>query len=101
MGGIVANNTYRAEFLYDNLMIQNNVIHNSYVHGVKKLLFLSKFRKGQQQLIIAHSKKLIGKILEDFTKKEEKGSSKKDGICLVSKPFDREELLDQIRNYLS
>jgi GDP-L-fucose synthase len=40
VGGIVANNTYRAEFLYDNLMIQNNVIHNSYVHGVKKLLFL-------------------------------------------------------------
>jgi len=40
VGGIVANNTYRAEFLYDNLMIQNNVIHQSYVHGVKKLLFL-------------------------------------------------------------
>lgn len=40
VGGIVANNTYRAEFLYDNLMIQNNIIHNSYVHGVKKLLFL-------------------------------------------------------------
>ncbi len=40
VGGIVANNTYRAEFLYDNLMIQNNVIHNSYVTGVKKLLFL-------------------------------------------------------------
>jgi GDP-L-fucose synthase len=40
VGGILANNTYRAEFLYDNLMIQNNVIHQSYVHGVKKLLFL-------------------------------------------------------------
>ena len=40
VGGIVANNTYRAEFLYDNLMIQNNIIHQSYVHGVKKLLFL-------------------------------------------------------------
>jgi len=40
VGGIVANNTYRAEFLYDNLMIQNNVIHQSYVNGVKKLLFL-------------------------------------------------------------
>jgi GDP-L-fucose synthase len=36
----VANNTYRAEFLYDNLMIQNNVIHQSYLNGVKKLLFL-------------------------------------------------------------
>lgn len=40
VGGILANNTYRAEFLYDNLMIQNNVIHQSHVHGVKKLLFL-------------------------------------------------------------
>ena len=42
VGGIVANNTYRAEFLYDNLCIQNNLIHGAYVHGVKKLLFLSK-----------------------------------------------------------
>ena len=40
MGGILANNTYRAEFLYDNLMIQSNVIENSYRQGVKKLLFL-------------------------------------------------------------
>ena len=40
VGGIVANNTYRGEFIYDNLMIQNNVIHQSYVHGVEKLLFL-------------------------------------------------------------
>ncbi|KQC34079.1 GDP-4-keto-6-deoxy-D-mannose-3, 5-epimerase-4-reductase [Nonlabens sp. YIK11] len=40
VGGIVANNTYRADFIHDNLMIQNNVIHQSYVHGVKKLLFL-------------------------------------------------------------
>lgn len=40
VGGILANDTYRGEFLYDNLMIQNNVIHQSYVHGVKKLLFL-------------------------------------------------------------
>ncbi len=40
VGGIVANNTYRAEFLYDNLMIQNNVIHQSYKNNVKKLLFL-------------------------------------------------------------
>ncbi len=40
VGGIVANNTYRAEFLYDNLQIQNNIIHQSYVHKVKKLLFL-------------------------------------------------------------
>ena len=41
VGGILANNTYRGEFLYENLMIQNNVIHQSYVHGVKKLLFLA------------------------------------------------------------
>ena len=40
VGGIKANNTYRAEFLYDNLMIQNNVIHHAYVTGVKKLFFL-------------------------------------------------------------
>src|SRR6187431_507158 len=40
VGGILANNTYRAEFLYDNLMIQSNAIENSYRHGVKKLLFL-------------------------------------------------------------
>lgn len=40
VGGIHANNTFRGEFLYDNLMIQNNVIHQSYVNGVKKLLFL-------------------------------------------------------------
>jgi GDP-L-fucose synthase len=40
VGGIVANNTYRADFIYENLMIQNNVIHHSYLNGVKKLLFL-------------------------------------------------------------
>ena len=40
VGGILANNTYRADFIYQNLQIQNNIIHNSYVYGVKKLLFL-------------------------------------------------------------
>ncbi|MFV0530352.1 MAG: GDP-L-fucose synthase family protein [Flavobacteriales bacterium] len=40
VGGIHANNTFRAEFLYDNLMIQNNVIHQSHLNNVKKLLFL-------------------------------------------------------------
>ena len=40
VGGIVANNTYRADFIYVNLVIQNNVIHQSHVNGVKKLLFL-------------------------------------------------------------
>jgi GDP-L-fucose synthase len=39
VGGIVANNTFRAEFLYDNLMIQNNIIQQSYLTGVKKLMF--------------------------------------------------------------
>jgi GDP-L-fucose synthase len=40
VGGILANNTLRAQFIYDNLMIQNNIIYNSYKYGVKKLLFL-------------------------------------------------------------
>jgi GDP-L-fucose synthase len=40
VGGIMANNTYRAEFLYENLMIQNNVIHSAWKNGVKKLQFL-------------------------------------------------------------
>lgn len=40
VGGIMANNTFRAQFIFENLQIQNNVIHNSYVSGVKKLLFL-------------------------------------------------------------
>jgi len=40
VGGIIANNTYRADFIYENLQIQNNVIHHSYLNGVTKLLFL-------------------------------------------------------------
>jgi GDP-L-fucose synthase len=40
VGGIIANNTYRGEFIYENLMIQNNVVHQAYKNGVKKLLFL-------------------------------------------------------------
>jgi GDP-L-fucose synthase len=40
VGGIIANNTYRADFIYENLMIQNNVIHQAYVHGAGKLMFL-------------------------------------------------------------
>jgi len=40
VGGIVANNTYRAEFIYENLMMESNIINSSYVNGVKKLLFL-------------------------------------------------------------
>jgi GDP-L-fucose synthase len=40
VGGIIANNTYRADFIYENLQIQNNVIHQSYLNNIKKLLFL-------------------------------------------------------------
>ena len=40
VGGIVANNTYRADFIYENLAIQNNVIHQAHLHGTKKLMFL-------------------------------------------------------------
>jgi GDP-L-fucose synthase len=40
VGGIIANDTFRADFLYENLSIQNNVIHQSYLNGVKKLMFL-------------------------------------------------------------
>lgn len=40
VGGILANNTFRAEFIYDNLMIEANVIHQSYLQGVRKLIFL-------------------------------------------------------------
>jgi GDP-L-fucose synthase len=40
VGGILANNTYRAEFIYDNLMIESNIIHAAYTHNVDKLLFL-------------------------------------------------------------
>lgn len=40
VGGIMANNTYRGQFIYENLMIQSNVIHHAHLHGVKKLMFL-------------------------------------------------------------
>lgn len=40
VGGIIANNTYRGQFIYENLMIQNNIIHQAYINGVKKLVFL-------------------------------------------------------------
>ena len=40
VGGIIANNTYRGQFIYENMMIQNNVIHHSYLNKVKKLVFL-------------------------------------------------------------
>ncbi|WP_435414250.1 GDP-L-fucose synthase family protein [Polaribacter aestuariivivens] len=65
VGGIVANNTYRADFLYHNLMIQNNVIHESYVSGVKKLLFLGStciYPKNATQPIKENS--LLTNVLE-------------------------------------
>lgn len=40
VGGIIANSTYRAQFIYENLQIQNNIIHQAYVHNVTKLMFL-------------------------------------------------------------
>jgi GDP-L-fucose synthase len=40
VGGIIANNTFRADFIYENIMIQSNIIHHAYLNGVKKLLFL-------------------------------------------------------------
>ena len=66
VGGIVANNIYRAQFIYENLMIQNNVIHNSYKHGVKKLLFLGSsciYPKNAPQPII-EDYLLTGKLEE-------------------------------------
>ena len=45
VGGILANNTFRAEFLHDNLVIQNNIIHQAWKNEVKKLLFLKKTSK--------------------------------------------------------
>ncbi|OFY78609.1 MAG: GDP-fucose synthetase, partial [Bacteroidetes bacterium RIFOXYA12_FULL_35_11] len=54
VGGIVANNTYRAQFIYENIQIQNNIIHFSYKYGVKKLLFLGSsciYPKNAQQPI--------------------------------------------------
>ena len=54
VGGIIANNTYRADFIYENLMIQNNIIHQSYISGVKKLLYLGSTciypKKAQQPM---------------------------------------------------
>jgi len=66
VGGIVANNTYRAQFIYENLMIQNHVIHQSYLHGVKKLLFLGSsciYPRMAEQPIREDS--LLTGILED------------------------------------
>lgn len=40
VGGIIANNTFRADFIYENIMIQSNVIHQCYIHKIKKLMFL-------------------------------------------------------------
>ena len=65
VGGIQANNTLKAEFIYDNLMIQNNIIHESYISGVKKLLFLGSsciYPKHAPQPI--KEEKLLSGVLE-------------------------------------
>lgn len=65
VGGIVANNTYRADFIYYNLMIQNNVVHESYKSRVKKLLFLGStciYPKNAKQPIQENS--LLTDVLE-------------------------------------
>ena len=66
VGGIVANMTYRAQFIYENLMIQNHVIHQSYVNGVKKLLFLGSSciypRMANQPI---HENELLTGLLEN------------------------------------
>lgn len=65
VGGIVANNTYRAQFIYENLAIQNNIIHEAYTHGVKKLLFLGSTciypRMARQPM---HESELLTGVLE-------------------------------------
>lgn len=65
VGGIIANNTYRAQFIYENLMIQNHVIHQSYLNGVKKLLFLGSSciypRNAEQPM---HEDALLTGVLE-------------------------------------
>src|SRR5260221_10053737 len=66
VGGILANNTYRADFLYDNLMMESNVIYQSYVHKVKKLLFLGSsciYPKGAPQPLKEES--LLSGYLEE------------------------------------
>ena len=53
VGGILANDTYRAEFLYDNLMIEANVINAAYHNQVKKLLFLGTHQQSLKRLLAA------------------------------------------------
>ena len=58
VGGIHANNTYRAEFVYDNLMMEANIIHTAYLNKVKKLLFLGStciYPKNANQPLIENS----------------------------------------------
>ena len=64
VGGIHANSTYPAEFIYENLMVQNNVIHNAFLNGVKKLLFLGSsciYPKNTDQPV-KEEKLLTGKL---------------------------------------
>lgn len=58
VGGIVANNTFRADFIYENLQIQNNIVHQSYKNGIKKLLFLGSsciYPKNAPQPLVENS----------------------------------------------
>ena len=69
VGGIQANNTYRADFIYDNLMIESNVIHTSYLYGVKKLLFLgSSCIYPKMSLQPIKEEYLLGGYLEETNK---------------------------------
>jgi len=67
-GGIVANSTYRADFIYENLMIESNVIHSAYKFGVKKLLFIASTSiYPKEKSVIVEEDLLSGKL--DFSNK--------------------------------
>jgi GDP-L-fucose synthase len=69
VGGILANKEYSANFIYDNIQIQNNIIHNSYLHNVKKLLFLGSsciYPKNSEQPI--KEEYLLSSQLEETNK---------------------------------
>ena len=67
VGGIHANNTYPADFIYQNLMIQSNIIHNAFLSGVKKLLFLGSsciYPKNANQPM--KEEELLKKVIKSF-----------------------------------
>ena len=88
VGGIFANNKYRAQFLYENLMIQNNVIHSSHLNDVKKLIFLGSaciYPKFSKQPI--SEKELLKGVLEKTN--EPYAISKISGIKLCQSYFEQ------------